>query len=230
MNMRRFMAAVGLLAVALVGMVPAAASAEPQVVDGCGTDGLAADPAEGITTPWTDICTGVFETLPGGSGLKVTATYAGDIPDDRIGVYAAQWRIGDCTYRISHEVGAGEYGSNGVVISDPGGDWLRVRCGSSTTETCNVAATCVTWPGERHYPLTEAATIAGDTVTLTVRFTGDLAEVGDRHAAGTRLTNLRVESSSKAGIWALYPGFCYGTTCGSVGGDIGYGQGYTVGG
>ena len=232
MAIRRWIAAVGLLMLCITGTGTATAAEQPQVVDGCGTDGIAADPAEGVTTPWTDVCSGVFETLPGGDGLKVTATFAGDIPDDRIGLYATGWRVGDCAYRVTHETGIGEHRSNGVVISDVGGDWLRVRCGAGVVTTCHPdvpLSVCQTWPDERHYPVVDAVTVAGKTVTWTVRFTGELAALGARHTVGTQLTNLRVEAATKAVLVATNPSFCYGTACSSVGGDIAYGAGYTIG-
>ena len=228
MTMRRWMATL-VVVLAVTGMVPAGAAGEPQVSDACGAEGIAAEPTAGATTPWTDICSAEVSTLPGGSGLKITATFAAEIPDDRIGIYAVGWRVGDCAYRASHETGFGEHGANGVSITDAGGNWLRVRCGEGVQVACNVVGTCTEWPSERHYGLPDAVTISGSTLAFTIPFDGDLADVGASHPAGTQLTRLRVESSTKAVLVATNPGFCYGTTCGSVGGDIAYGEGYTIG-
>lgn len=217
--------------VCLVLAAAPAAAAEPHVVDGCGPEGVAADPTEGVTTPWTDICSAVFETLPGGSGLKVTAAFAGDIPDDRIGIYRAQWRVGDCTYRVTHETGTGEHEVGPVHIGDLGGDWLRVRCGAGVPTACYPdlpLSSCLSWADERHYGLANAV-VSGDTVTWTLRFAGELAGLGASHRAGTRLTNLWVESATKAGVAATNPSFCYGTMCGAFGGDTASGSGYTIG-
>ena len=228
MTMRRWMAALA-LAVVVAGGMPAAA-AEPQVTDPCGPTGLAAEPTAGATTPWTDICSAAFTTLDAGSALQVTATFAGDIPDDRIGLYAVAWRVGDCTYRASHEAGTGEFSANGVIISDLGGDRVRVRCGESVPGDCSPPiGTCPHWPDERHFDLTDAVTVAGDSVTWTLRFTDDLADIAGRFTPGTQLTNLYVESSTKAVLAATNPSFCYGTTCGAVGGDVARGAGYTIG-
>lgn len=227
MSMRRWMASLALL-LAITGALPATA-AEPQVTDPCGPTGLAAEPTAGATTPWTDICSAAFSTLAGGSGLKITTTFAGDIPDDRIGLYAVGWRVGDCTYRATHEEGTGEVSSNGVIISDRGGDYLRVRCGTGVEEECNVIGTCTRYPDERHYVLVDAVTVEGSTVSFTISFEGDRAPVGAAHPAGTQLTNLLVESSTKVVAAGTHPSFCYGTTCGGLGGDIARGAGYTVG-
>lgn len=229
MTMRRWMATLAMLALAIVGAAPATAAAEPQVVDGCGVEGVAAEPTAGATTPWTDICTGTFETLPGGAGLKVTATFAGDIPDARSGLYAVGWRLGSCTYRASHENGMGQISAGGASVTDAGGNWLRVRCGEGVSTTCYVVSTCTEWPSERHYGLPDAVTVSGSTVSFTIPFDGDLAPVGAAHPVGTKLTNLRVEASTKAVLVATNPGFCHGTTCGSAGGDYATGAGYTVG-
>lgn len=232
MIIRRWMALVGLLVVAVTGGGPAtAADGEPQVVDGCGADGVAAEPTDGATTPWTDICTGLFETLPGGPGLKVTATFASDIPDDRIGLYAVQWRVGDCAYRASHESAMGEYSAGGVHVSDRGGDWLRVRCGAGVERPCSIAgSSCTWWPDERHYGLVDAVTVAGNTVAFTLRFAGELDELANTFRTGTQLTNLRLESATKVVLIATTPGYCHGTTCGDFGGDVARGAGYTMGG
>jgi hypothetical protein len=232
MSLRRLVAVLAVVALGLVG-APAAAETQPHFTDPCGAVGLAGNPADGATTPWTDICSGQFETLADGS-LRLTVRYAGDIADDRFGYYLADWRAGDCSYRVSHDNGLGEVGSNGVFVSDPGGDWLRVRCGAGVEVPCPpvttpASGTCLSYPNEKHYQLVDAVTVVGDAVTWTLRFTGELAFLDTAFAPGTTLTKTRTYASTKIFLAAFAPGYCYGTQCGEVGGDLAAGRSYTVG-
>lgn len=118
---------------------------------------------------------------------------------------------------------------NAIHISDRGGDFLRVRCGAGVTSACGINGSCTEWPDERHYGLVDAVTVTGNSVSWTLRFTDTLAEVGASFPTGAKLTNLRLEAATKVVLVATNPGFCHGTTCGSVGGDIASGAGYTIG-
>ena len=233
MGIRPFLAVIVVVALGLVA-APAAADEQPHITDPCGVDGLSGNPTHGATTPWTDICSGQFETLADGS-LKLTARFAGEIPDDRFGYYVANWQAGDCAYRVSHDKGFGEVGSQGVFLRDPGGAWLRVRCGAPVEVPCPPVATpvsepCLTYPDERHVELVDAVTVEGDAVAWTLRFTGELEPLAPAFAPGTLLTKVNINSSTKVFVAGFGPGWCFGTECGQIAGDFAAGGPYTVGG
>lgn len=227
---------VAMLAVGMLGVAPAAAGTpqDPDFVDPCGTDGLRSNPTDGATSPWADICQGWFGTLSGAeAGLKVTATFAGPIDDDRLGYYYAEWRAGECDYQVTHDRGLGRYEAEGVFVADPGGDWLRITCGPAVEEPCpplNLSnATCYHYPDTRHIALADSVTVDGNTVSWTLPFSGALAALAGELAEGTTLTRTRLYASNKAGVVVAGPGMCMGTTCTNVGSDFAYGRNYTVG-
>ena len=235
MRVRGLIAAIVSMLV-LAGGVPAAAgtATNPDFTDPCGTDGVVTNPSQGATTPWTDICAGWFETLPGAvPGLKVTAAFADEIDDDRLGYYEASWWVGACRYKLSHDRGMGRYGSNGVFVDDPGGDWLEVRCGEPIKEPCplpNIPANvCDRYPDTRTFLLADAVAVTGNTVTWTVRFDRALSELAGDFAPGTVLTGTHLHASNKVGFTGFGLTSCFGTICNSVLMDGANGRAYTIG-
>lgn len=222
--------------VVLAGGAPAAAGTptNPDFTDPCGTESIVANPADGGTTPWTDICAGWFDTLPGDvPGLKVTAAFADEIDDDRLGHYEASWWIGTCRYTLTHDHGMGRHGYGGIFIEDAGGDRLEVRCGEPVTEPCplpNVPANvCDRYPDTRQFLLQDAVTVAGETVTWTVRFDGALSGLADDFAPGTVLTRPQLRASNKIVFNGVGFNWCVGTMCGGVLLDDARGRPYTIG-
>lgn len=231
MRVRRAVIAIAVVAATLGGALPAAAEQEPHITDPCGVPDQLGDPTVGATSPWTDICAGWFSTLQ--DGLRVTATFAGDIPDNRLGYYYAQWRAGDCEYRLTHDRGLGRYEAEGVFVADPGADWLRIRCGEAEEVECGPGSfgltSCWTYPDTRFLTLDDAVAVDGNTVTWTVRWFDELAPVAAELAPGTTLTSVTLYAANKAFIAAAGPGVCSGTACTQFGSDFAYGGPYTVG-
>lgn len=233
--MRRTLLVAGLVvALALMaGPVSAGTQQAPEITDPCGVESLAPHPTDGATVPWTDICSGWFSTVDSPSGgLKVTLAFAGTINDDRFGFYRALWRTSNCRYEVTHDVGLGTYRSNGVVVADPGGDWIHVRCGTPVEHACGPTplSVCTTYPDERSYRLPEAATVNGNQLSWTLRFEGALAPLATDLQPGTTLTNGGATASTKVFLAGVHPSYCFGTTCGGIGGDDAVrGKPYTIG-
>ena len=220
----RRIAGVLLVAAMLISAGPASAGSptDPDVVDACGVPGQTADETPGITTPWTDICAGWFDstTVDGAPVLRITTKVAGPI-DDRFAIYRAGWRSGNCGYQLSHEQGFGEHEVGPIHITDAGGAFLRVRCAPPVVEPCLVPGVdlCQVYPDERRLGVPGTVAVEGDTVAWTVRVSGALAEFADDVDRGSRLTSTYLQAATKAGLLAFAPSACYGTSCVAVGSD-----------
>lgn len=235
MRVRGLIAAI-VSVVVLAGGAPAAAGTptDPDFTDPCGIESVVANPDQGGTTSWTDICAGWFDTLPGDvPGLKVTAAFAEEIDDDRLGYYQASWWIGSCRYLLTHDHGMGRYQVGGIFVEDAGGDWLQVRCGEPVKEPCplpNVPANvCDRYPDTRHFLLEDAVTVKGATVSWTVRFDGALSGLADDFAPGTVLKRPYLYASNKLGFSGFGFNWCVGVMCGDVLMDAANGRPYTIG-
>ena len=226
----RRLVAVALAVVCLAGS-PAVAgtSADPDVVDPCGPTGQVEEQSVGVRPGWADICAGWFEQLD--SGLRVTATFAEAIPDDRLGLYRAGWRTGDCAYQLSHDRGLGYYGTGGIFVSDLGRTGLRVRCGEPVESECKPPAvglpsvgTCERYPNEQNFTLVDAVAVDGKSLSWTVRFDGELAALADELGAGTAITRPSLYAAAKVGVPIGGAQACSGTFCAHLGSDSAVGR------
>jgi hypothetical protein len=230
-RIRRLLVALLLLG-GMAGTVAVAAEPEDHFTDPCdAVESAAADDGATVTTPWTDICRGRFEVLDDATPtLRVTLEVAGEI-DDRAGLYTAQWEQGDCQYRLTHDRGLGTVASNGILVSDPGGTWLRVRCGEPVEQPCppvSVGATCLEYPDTRHLALEDAVAVVGTQVVWTLRFDGDLEELAGFLEPGSTLTRTVLQAATKVGLAVAWPSACVGDQCLEIGNDRVRGSDFTV--
>lgn len=215
------------LIVAVVAVVAAPASAgtasSPEISDPCGGQLQISNDQITFTPGEIDICSGWFKQTASG-GLKVTLALAG--PDEATGgFWAVGWRNGDCTFEVTVDEAVGAAAPQ--AFSAGCGPRPPVECGP-------LALRCSDDGYWRTYPLPASSVVRnGNTLAVSVDFTGALAEFAPAHQAGQVLRQPRAYAVGTVGpVYAATFGcsFDYSDHCFSVNGDFtATGRNYTVG-
>jgi hypothetical protein len=178
------------LVVAVLMMLGAPASAgtaqDPELQDTCGV-GLST--AQEQVLPWLDLCQGWFETLSGPGEtpqIKVTLEVAALAPDRADSQYWVSWAAGGCGYTLTRfdggtQLAPGEAASRLAVQCDPG---REVSCPGPLDE---LGFHCFEFEDAVLYDVSDTFAEAGNQLSWTVSFDGDLAEYAAAHVAGSVL-------------------------------------------
>jgi hypothetical protein len=217
--MRRLMAAV--VSSVLVLALPAAAGTadNPEIVDDCGAQIRSDNDSITAVPGHVDVCAGWFDTTA--KGLKVTLQTSTGLDNPEAsggGFWAVWWDNGDCTYEIAID--------DTLNAANPRA--FRVGCGDAPEPRCSppiVALECNYGDHYRNIPLPPDSVVRdGNTLQVSLDFTGALAEFAPAHARGQVLSQPRVWASSVVGPVYAHSMGCsfgdYGTYCFEAGGSV----------
>lgn len=227
MRIRTFTCVIAVMVSTLAAVAPASAGSaeDPDISDDCGAQVRTTDHSLTVVPGHVDVCAGWFGTTA--KGLQVTLQMSGPTSPEP-GFWAVWWDHGECTYEV--------FVDDSVTAEHAQG--FAVGCGERPTGDCpvpNVSVGCESEDHFRRFALPDSSVVRqGNTLAVSVDFTGHLSEFVGAHAAGQVLRAPRAYSSTVVGPVYAHTAGCHfgddGTYCFEANGDFTFdGRDYIVG-